>query len=208
MTDVRTDVDERDVLVAAVGGKRRADQLESLLRRIRFDIHDARLEPGRLGSGNAVFDLLFARSGDQNLDLVGVRRRRTQDLEIEVDLIERERDVLVRLRLDRQFELLLFLAGRDDNAFGDNHRGREGHRDVAVAAAEAFPATAQPLRNLLHVRYIAVGDDVLRKRLDGVAFQAEPGLPSLGKLDQLDRRRRDVDADQGRGLGLEDVQRR
>jgi hypothetical protein len=104
--------------------------------------------------------------------------RGPENLEIEVDLVERERDVLVRLGLDRQLELLLFLARRDDNAFGDDHRRRKSEGDVAVSAAEALPSAPQPFRNLFHVGDVSVSDDVLGQRLDRVAFEPEPALPT------------------------------
>ena len=53
---------------------------------------------------------------------------------------------------------------------------------------------------------VAVLDDVLGERLDRVALEPVRAYP-LGELDQLERRRGDVDADQRRGLGLEQVQR-
>src|SRR6185312_2724960 len=100
MGDVGADVDEGDVLVAAVGRQRRRDHAERLLRRVRLDVHHRRAQAGRLGDRHAVLDLLLARGRDQHLDLVGVVRRGPQDLEIEVDLVERERDILVGFRLD------------------------------------------------------------------------------------------------------------
>ena len=98
---VRADVDQRDVLVAPVRGQRRRDQAERFLRRVGLDVHHARLQARGLGDRDAVLDLLLARGGDQHLDLVGIVRRRAEDLEVEVDLVERERDVLVGLGLDR-----------------------------------------------------------------------------------------------------------
>ena len=97
---VGADVDQRDVLVAPVGRQRRRDQPECLLRRVRFDVHHQRPQARGFGDGYAVLDLLLARRGDQHLDLVGVVRGRPQDLEVEVDLVQRERDVLVGLGLD------------------------------------------------------------------------------------------------------------
>ena len=77
------------------------DQLERLLRRVGLDVHHPRLQAGRLGDRDPVLDLFLARRGDQHLDFVRVVGRGPEDLEVEVDLVERERDVLVRLGLDR-----------------------------------------------------------------------------------------------------------
>ena len=78
------------------------------------------LQAGGLGDGDAVLDLLLARRGDQHLDFVRVVRRRAEHLEVEVDLVERERNVLVGLGLDLQLELLLALAGGHDDLLGDD----------------------------------------------------------------------------------------
>ena len=68
-------------------------------------------------------------------------------------------------------------------------------------------AALQRVADLVEVGDVAVGDDVLGQRLDGVALEPVRALARLGELDQLDRRRSDVDADQRRGLRLEEVQR-
>ena len=140
MADVRPDVHQRDVLVAAVGRQRRGDQAERLLRRVRLDVHDARLEAGGLGDGDAVLDLLLARRSDQHLDLVRVVGRGADRLEIEVDLVERKRDVLVGFGLDRQLEILLALACGDDDLLGDDHRGRQRERALRLRLPRRFQA--------------------------------------------------------------------
>ena len=68
------------------------------------------LEARGFGDGDAVLDLLLARRGDQDFLLVRAVRRRAEHLEIEVHLVERERDVLVGLALDLHLELLFAQA--------------------------------------------------------------------------------------------------
>ena len=58
----------------------------------------------------------------------------------------------------------------------------------------------------LEVGDVAVGDDVLGQRLDRVALEPEAPLPVSESSTQLERRRRDVDADQRWRLGFEEVQ--
>ena len=206
VADVGADVDQRDVLVAAVGGQRRANQLECLLRRVGLDVHDARLEAGRFSRGDAILDFFLARRGDQDLDLVGIVGGRAERLEIEVDLVERERDVLVGLGLDGQFELLFLLAGRNDDFLRDDHRGGQCKRYIAVSAAEALPGPTQGVRHLVEIDDIAVGHDVAGERLDRIALEPERPAPDGGQFDELDGRRRDVRADQRRSFRLEKVQ--
>ncbi len=188
------------------GRQRRRDQAEDFLRGIGLDVHHPGLQAGGLGDGDAVLDLFLARRGDQDLDLVGVVRRWAQDLEIEVDLVQREGDVLVGLGLDGKLEFLFLLAGRDDDLFGDDHRGRQRHGNIAVAAAEAFPAPLERIADLVQVGDVAVGDKVLRQWLDRIPFEPVSSLAGLREFDQFDRRRRDVDSNQGRRLGFEDIE--
>jgi hypothetical protein len=131
---------------------------------------------------------------------------RAQDLEIEVDLVEGERNVLVRLGLDGQLELLLLLAGGHDDLLGDDHRRGQRHGDVAVAAAQALPRALERIADLVQISDVAVLDRVAPERLDRVPLEAVRALAGFGELDELDGGRRDVDADQRRRLGLEDVE--
>ena len=98
---VGADVDQGDVLVAPARGQRRRDELESLLHRVGLDVHHPRLQAGGLGDGDPVLDLFLAGGRDQHLGLLGIVRRRADGLEVEVDLVEREGDVLVGLGLDQ-----------------------------------------------------------------------------------------------------------
>ena len=110
--DARAEVDDGDVLVAALARQLLADQLEGGLHGVGLDVHHQRLQPRRLGDRDAVLDLLLAGGGDQDLDFFRSRRRGPEHLEVEVDLVERERDVLVRLAFDLDLELFLAQAGR------------------------------------------------------------------------------------------------
>ena len=101
-----------------------------------------RLQAGRFRDRDAVLDLLLAGGGDQHLDLVRIVRRRAEHLEVEVDLVEREGDVLVGLGLDLELEVLLALAGGHDDLLGDHHRGRQRQGDVLVAACRGASSRA------------------------------------------------------------------
>ena len=138
MHDMGADVDQGDVLVAAVGRKRRRDHHERFLGGVRLDVHDPRLEPGGIGDRHAVLDLFLARGGDQDFDFLGIVGRRSKDLEIEIDLVERKRDVLVGLGLDLQLQLLFLLAGRDDDLLGDDHGRGKRHGDQRLRLPRRF----------------------------------------------------------------------
>ena len=196
MHHMRTDVDQRNVLVAAVRRQRRSDHLESFLRGVGLDIHHPRFEAGGLGNRHPVLDFFLARSRNQYLDLVGVVRRRTEDLEIQIDLVQGERDVLIGLSFDLELEFFLGLPGWNDDFLGDDHRRRKREGDVPVARAQSLVRSPQRLADLVKVGDVAVGDYVLGQRLDRIAFQAVCALAGFGQLHQLERRRADIDPDQ------------
>ena len=137
----------------------------------------------------------------------GLFGRRAEDLEVEVDLVERERDVLVGLGLDGELELLFLLAGGHDDFLRDDHGRGQRHGNIAVAAAEALPAALERVADLVEVGDVAVGHRVLGQGLDGVPLEPERALSGLRQLDQLDRGRSDIDPDQRRGLRFEEVER-
>ena len=142
MHDVRTHIDQRDVLIASVRRQRRRDHDEGFLGGVGFHIHHARLEPRSVGNGDAIVHLLLARGGNEHLDLIRIVQRRSENLEVEVDLVERKGDVLVCLGLDLQLQLFLGLTGWNDDLFSDDHRGRERHGDVTIAGTEALVCAA------------------------------------------------------------------
>src|SRR5262249_54439197 len=142
--------------------------------------------------GDSILDLLLARGGDEHLDLILAGGGRTQHLEVEVDLVEGERNVLVGLALDLDFHLFFPLVAREDHLLGD-HRGagkREG--DVLDSRTEVLVGALDSLARRLDVGNVAVDDSVLRQRLYRVTFYAVDITPGLGDLDHLDGRRTDV----------------
>src|SRR5439155_10153050 len=141
-------------------------------------------------------------------EFVGVGRRRPEDLEVEVDLVERKGDVLVGLGFDRELEVLLFLPGRHDDLLGDHHGGGQGKGNVPVAGGEPLPGALQPVADLVQIYNVAVGDDVLGQGFDDVPFEPVDALAHVRELDQLDRGRADVDADQRRRLHGENIEGR
>src|SRR5205823_11780635 len=121
----------------------------------------------------------------------------------QIDFVEREGNVLVRLGLDLKLKLFFGLSCWDDDFLGYYHRRGQGERDVSVAASQTLVRASQGVGHLIEVGDIAVGHHVLRQRLDGVSLQPVRALPGLGKLDQLERGRAHVDTDQRRRAGVQ-----
>ncbi len=156
--------------------------------------------PGRLRHRDAVFDLFLARRGDQHFDVVGRVGNRTQHLEVQADLVERERDVLVRLAFDLHLEFFLAQVAGQRYALRDDRRGRQRHRDVADLAAGAPPGALDGFGDDVDLVDVAVHDRAARQRLDRVALEPHHSLAGLGQLDDLDAGRANVEADQRRRL--------
>ncbi len=206
MRDMGADVDQSDVLVASVGGERGGDQAKDLLRGVRFHVHNRRLQPGGLRDGNPVLDFFLAGGGDQDFDFVDVVRRRTQNLEVKVDLVQRKRNILVGLGLDGQFEFFFLLPGGDDDFLGNDHGRGERHGHETVATAHALPCPLQRVADLVEVGDIAVGNRVAGQGLDGVTLEAIGALAGLRQFHQLERSRCNIDPDQRWGLSLQEIE--
>ena len=150
---------------------------EGFLSRVGLDVHDPRLQAGRIGNRYPVLDLFLARGGNQDFHLLGIVRRRSQDLEVEVDFVKRKRDVLVRFGLDLELKFVFGLSGRDDDFLGNDHRSRQRHGDVAVAGAEPLVGSAQRFATWSRLAMLPSLTDVLGQRLDGIPLQAVGAFP-------------------------------
>jgi hypothetical protein len=181
-----------------------ADQLERGLRGIGFDVHHDRLQAGGFGGGHAVLDLFLAGGRDQDFDLLLAGGGGTQDLEVQVHLVQGKRYVLVGLALDLDLHLLFPLSAGQDHLLGD-HRGR-GQRegDVPDAGTESLVGALDGLARSLDVGDVAVDNGVLGQRLDGVPLDAVNVTTRFRDLHHLDRGRADVAAHEGRRLGFQE----
>ena len=139
-------------------------------------------------SAQAVLDLLLARRRDQHLHLVRAGRCGTDDLEIQIDLFQREGNVLVRLRLDLHLHFLFLQVGRKNDLLGDHCRGRQGHGHELGGGAQALPAALHRLGDHFEVGDVAVDHGIPRQGLDGVPVDATGSLAPVGQFDHLDRR--------------------
>src|SRR5207302_832723 len=147
--------------------------------------HHQRREAGEVRDRDPVLDLLLAGGGDQHLLLLGVVRRRTERLEIEIHFLERERNVLVRLAFDLDFELIVVQPRRHDDLLGDHGAGRHRHRDMLGARAKALVRAFHRIGRLLEVADVAVDHRIANERFDGIALdsvRASAGFDGLSPL--------------------------
>src|SRR5882762_1001288 len=200
------DVGDRDVLVLAAAGQRLHHQRQGRLLREGLDVHHQRLEAGEMRDRDTVLDLLLACGGDQHLLILGVVRRRAERLEIQIHFLERERNVLVRLAFDLDFELVLAQPRGHHDLLGDHRAGRHRHRDVLGARAEALVRALHRIGCLLEVADVAVDHGIAKERLDGVALDSVGTFARFDDLEHLYGRRADVQPEQRRRLRLEQVE--
>jgi hypothetical protein len=81
-------------------------------------------------AGDPVLDLFLAGGGNQHFDFVRAGRYWPDHLEVEIDLLEGKRNVLIGLRLHLHFHLCLAKARRQDDLLRDDRRRRQGHGHI------------------------------------------------------------------------------
>ena len=121
---------------------------------------------------------------------------RADDAEVEADLVERERDVLVGLGLDLQFELFFAQAGGQHDLLGDHRRLRHRHHDVLGLGCRSS-ATTRRTASATSSNF-SIWPSVIQPFSNGSeAKRSSTNSPPVvcPKLDQLDARRTDVQTD-------------
>jgi hypothetical protein len=181
-----TDVHECHDLVALTG----LVVLVLRLQREDVDVHDHDVQPAGLDDVRVALDLALLDGDQHDLELRPVL---PQDLEIDVDVIDVERDVLLRLPADRLAQLALRHL-RQVDPLGD-HRA-PGDADDGLRGLDAALDQRLPDR-LLHgvwVLDLAPLDRPGRNVGDSEPGQLVPG-PLRLELYDLDGARADVQAD-------------
>ena len=173
------------------------EQLAGVLEREGLDVHELRDEPRGVHRRDALLDVLRSRGDQQDVAHVRVLLRRAEHLEVVADLFHRERDVLVRLHLYLLLEVGVRQVLRHLHGLGDGRIARDRDRAFLRPHARALDRPADRVADGRGIDDRLLVDGVVGGRLGRVGL--DPVLPArLGQLDQLDRRRRDVEADQRR----------
>ncbi|MPN27165.1 hypothetical protein SDC9_174592 [bioreactor metagenome] len=175
------------------------------LRGIRFDVHDQRLQAGRLDGRHAILDLFLACRCKQDLHIVRAAGRRAEHLEIQIHLIEREGNDLVGLGLHLVLQVDPLEAGRGQDLFGDDGRRRQCQGHILDPRPQILPSGPQSIGHLIEIGDIAVCHGILGQGLDDVAFHPQHAFPCVGQLHQFDRSRTDVEPQDGQTLGRQPV---
>ena len=168
--------------------------LVGVLQREGIDVHDDR-RAARLGDdAGVVGDLLLLRRHEQHVHrrLAAGRPAGLDDLVVEVDVLDVERDVLLRFPVDGLRDFGLGHLGNGD-LLDDDGVARERRRDIAGLDLAAVEEPADRVGDGRAVDDGAVDDAVGRHRLaaEGGDLVAAPGRLELHRLD---RARTDVEA--------------
>ena len=152
---------------------------------------EARRVDGRL----SLLDVFGTRGDEQHVHELGVLFIRTDDLIVEAHLFHREGDVLIRLDLDLAFQVPLRETRGHLDHLGDGRVAADCNRDIGGLGSRALYGATNRLADSLRVddglfAHRAGGRGLCCVGLDPIA------LTALRELYQLDRRCRDIEAQQ------------
>ncbi len=196
------DVDHGHRALDTAVGQHLRHGVADVLDRVGLDVDRPRLEAGELQHRRAHLDVLALRRRQQHVDRALVPGARADDLEIEVDLLERVGDVLVGLDLDLALHVIFGQCGRHRDHLGDHRRARHRDRGLLGLGGGLLDRPLDGLADRVDVLDDLLGHRFRGQRLDRVALHLEAAA-AAAELDQLDRGRADVDAEDRRLLGLE-----
>ena len=158
-----------------------------------LDIDDARVQARGRHRGAALLDVLGTRGHQQHVHGFGVLLRGAQHFEVVGDFIHREGDVLVGLHLDLGFQVGIVQVARHLDHLGDRRIAADRDGNFLGAHAGAAHGAGDRLADGIRVDdglfvHGVLGSGLGRIGVDRVLAARQ------GQLDQLDRRRRDIEA--------------
>jgi len=137
-------------------------------------------KPGRLPAG------LLARGRDHDFNLILATRCRAENLKVEVDLFNRERDVLVRLGLDLNLHVGLAQPCRENDLFCDHCARRQRHGDTSGGGGQPLPSTTHSVCDHIKLSNIPVAYRIAGQGFNRITLQPSLTAVDVGQLDQLD----------------------
>ena len=140
-----------------------------------------------------VVNLVALGSHQQQIHLAGVRPP-AQDLEVDLYVLDIERDMLLGLPVDLLVELVLRHHGNGDFP-NDNALSRDAEGNLTLPDLRFLARTVKRLDDDAGVHHLAVYDGLGRQRGEAEADQHGP-LARVFYLAGLDRAGPDIDADQ------------
>ena len=185
---VRTDFEQGHERILALVGQCRHHAAHRQTRGVGLDVEHAGLEARRLGQALAVLHPVAARRRDQDLDVSHRGRARTDHAEVQTDLVERKRDVLVGLGLDLQLELLLAQPGRQHDLLGDHGRLRHRHDHLSGAGAAFGHHPLDRFGDFVELLDLAVRDPPFFEAFRAEALHDVLAGVGLAQLHELDAR--------------------
>ena len=170
-------------------------QAAGILECERLNVDDLRREARGIDRCLALFDILCARCDQQHVHQLGILVVRADDFVVETDLFHRERNVLVRLDFDLAFKISLGEARWHLDDFSNGRVTADGDGHIGCLGSRTLDGAANGLADGFGVNdglfaHRARGGWLCRIGLDPIA------LPALRELYQLDRRGRDIEAQQ------------
>ena len=166
-----------------------------ILEREGLDVDNHRIQAGSVYGGLALLHIFSTCGNQQHVHEFGIFFIRSDNFEVEADLLHRKRNVLVRLNFDLPFEVSFRQARRHLNDLGDRRIAADCHRNVGRLGACPFDGAADRFADCL-----GIDDRLFANRAGWCGFRRirldAKALAALRKLNELDRRCRDIEAQQ------------
>jgi hypothetical protein len=168
-------------------------ELAGVFEREGFDIDDAGGEARSGNCGAALVHVLGARGHQQHVHGVGVFLRGAQHLVVVRDFIHGEGNVLIGLHLDLGFQIGVIQVARHLDHLGDRRIAADGDCNILGSHAGAPHGARDGLADRISVDDRLLVHGVLGSGLRRIGVYRVL-TTGQGQFDQLDRRRRNIDA--------------
>lgn len=187
------DVDQREARVRAVLRQRRGEQAKGVFECIGLDVDDHRFQPGLAQRLGAQVDVLAAGGDQQDVLLRRLAGRAAKNFEVEIDLFQRERDVLRGFELEGALDLGVAQFDRHRNGARDDAGARNRDDRLLERGFRFLGRLADGRANRGRVAGVAVVHGSFRQLLRAVGLDLEPPAGPR-QLHELDGRGADVDS--------------
>ena len=135
-----------------------------------LDVHDRRFDLAEVERRFAHLDVFLPAGRQQNFDLFRIALRETLNLEVDGHLVERVRNVLIRLDGDLVFHLLVVEFSIHLDGLGDHRRSGNSDRRLFGRALRAAGHSLDRFTYTLDIANILLNDGIRRQRFHRISF--------------------------------------
>ena len=195
-------VEQREAAVHAAGLDTHVVDVEAfalenacILERKGLDVDDVCIQAGSMYGGLSLLDVFGTCCNQQHIHEFRVFFIRSNDFEVEADLLHWKWNVLVGLYFDLPLEVSFRQARGHLNDFGNRRIAADRDCNVGRLSACSFDGAANRFADCLGINDCLFADRTRWCGLRSIRLDAK-ALAALRKLNELDRRCRDIEAQQ------------